>query len=633
MIIIDPITVAVETAVELKTVLEANNAYTTVYLASNIQLITGINILATKSSITIDGLYPLDGTGVIHTLTDMSSASQSDNIGVRSGSSIALTVKNLIIQGINYYGTFCIYEGSQYNGVTVIFDHVNYTGPQMLWNPNGLTRFMDCNIAISKSAICDAQEIGEVCKVEIGGNTIITHNSTSNAAFWFRGDANKAYFTVLEHGKFTLISSNYLFYTSYNIPINIMSNSTVVLDTKYGLSYDSWHHAASVLVDTSADVKIIQNSYRSGSATLYCSGAFTVNTGAKIYMQANFANAGPLVQFDASASSLNLNNPLSAVFYNNSASAFAFSNATPFTIKGGQINYWSTASPIGTAGTVTDIPKYSWRKEQDELASISGSATSGATTVSLNNFTPEELLKLPGLSNLQLHTVRVFSVGNLPLTISSITDDGYPIEGITSAGAGVFIKYTQDSIDYEFNGTAEADGSFEIQTTTEISAETTVKVTANIPFLLTTFTKDSIPAGELILHAAPERIAFEVVPISTSPVILLRRQEKDISLTVRDTRVRSNSWVLSATIDKDMKTSDGLHSLPEALVFVNNDSEIVPLSEQPLVIFNGESNGGINRDTIISWNEDKGILLQVVEEPFYNGKEYSTFIEWTLDHI
>ena len=78
MININDTTVAVETSAELKTVLEGNNKITHIYLAQDITLATGITILATKTQVTIDGLSHTDGTGTIHTYTDMNSASTAD---------------------------------------------------------------------------------------------------------------------------------------------------------------------------------------------------------------------------------------------------------------------------------------------------------------------------------------------------------------------------------------------------------------------------------------------------------------------------------------------------------------------------------------------------------------------------
>lgn len=62
MININDFTVAVETSAELKSVLEGNNNITLIYLANDITLTQGISILVSKTEITIDGLYPLDGT-------------------------------------------------------------------------------------------------------------------------------------------------------------------------------------------------------------------------------------------------------------------------------------------------------------------------------------------------------------------------------------------------------------------------------------------------------------------------------------------------------------------------------------------------------------------------------------------
>lgn len=84
MININDTTVAVETSAELKSVLEGNNSIILIYLANDITLLQEITILASKTEVTIDGFYPLDGTGKIHTYTDMNSASNADTIGVRT---------------------------------------------------------------------------------------------------------------------------------------------------------------------------------------------------------------------------------------------------------------------------------------------------------------------------------------------------------------------------------------------------------------------------------------------------------------------------------------------------------------------------------------------------------------------
>ncbi len=70
MINIDDSTVAVETSVELKSILEETNSITHIYLAKDITPAQRITILGSKTQVTIDVLYPTDGTGIIHTYSN-----------------------------------------------------------------------------------------------------------------------------------------------------------------------------------------------------------------------------------------------------------------------------------------------------------------------------------------------------------------------------------------------------------------------------------------------------------------------------------------------------------------------------------------------------------------------------------
>ena len=90
-------------------------------LKKDITLAQGITILGLKTQVTIDGLYPTDGTGTIHTYTDMSSASNADAIGVRTASSIHVTVQNLNVVEKNYYGLIYVAEGPAYQNVVITY--------------------------------------------------------------------------------------------------------------------------------------------------------------------------------------------------------------------------------------------------------------------------------------------------------------------------------------------------------------------------------------------------------------------------------------------------------------------------------------------------------------------------------
>ena len=153
MININDSTVAVETSAELKSILEGNNTITHIYLANDITLLQGITILGTKAEVTIDGFYPLDGTGKIHTYTDMNSASSGDAIG---SSSIHVTVQNLNVIGKNYYGLIYVSETTAHQDVVVTYKNITYNGPQITYHPSGLSIYKDLTINIIDSTACVA---------------------------------------------------------------------------------------------------------------------------------------------------------------------------------------------------------------------------------------------------------------------------------------------------------------------------------------------------------------------------------------------------------------------------------------------------------------------------------------------
>ena len=100
-------------------------------------------------------------------------------------------------------------------------------------------------------------------------------------------------------------------------------------------------------------------------------------------------------------------------------------------------------------------------------------------------------------------------------------------------------------------------------------------------------------------------------------------------MSVVDTRAISTDWYLYAYIDSPLTTPDGKHSLPESLVYVDENNDIKTLSESPTLIFSGTANSGTAKTTKISWDEENGILFKVIE-PLYNVETYFTEINWIL---
>lgn len=77
-------------------------------------------------------------------------------------------------------------------------------GPQISYNPYGITRFLDTFITIQDNYLL-ARQVAKCNKVEIGGFTTIMHNSVSDSAFCFTNSEPKL--TILRNSKVYFTSS------------------------------------------------------------------------------------------------------------------------------------------------------------------------------------------------------------------------------------------------------------------------------------------------------------------------------------------------------------------------------------------------------------------------------------------
>ena len=418
MINIDDSTVAVETSAELKSILEGSNSITHIYLAKDITLAQGITILGSKAQVTIDGLYPTDGTGIIHTYTDMNSASNADAIGVRTASNIHVTVQNLNVVGKNYYGLIYVAEGSAYQNVVITYKNITYNGLQITYHPSGLSIYQNLTINIIDSTASVANEVAETGSIQIGGKTTIVHNSVGDSAFWFRGYSGNPYLEILENLDVTISTTRDIVYSRNSVKLSINKNSTFSVKTKYGFFRNNSHQASSILVDQNSSFSIIQTQTNSSYATLSCRGSFTVNENASLYLEANYQNTAPLILFNTSSSSFNVTNPKNIILYNSTYNCLSFANTTAFNINCGKIDYWLTSPTLISTGVIENNPLYSWYKSNDENISIVSSVTSSKTTISSNNLSEAEIETLPNLSLLTFQTaktLRFIDFGNLEL--------------------------------------------------------------------------------------------------------------------------------------------------------------------------------------------------------------------------
>ena len=197
---------------EIAAAITSSDDYLTIYLNADIEITSRITFPPTKTNLTINGTYTNEqGITKRHTLTDMNSASITNSIYIASAASeINVTLCNVDIVGKNYYGIVAVEAVNSTKAVTLTYQNVNYTGPQISYNRQGMVRYIDSNITIKTSSgyASPSNELAEVNRVEIGGKTTIHHTSTGNAMFWLTY-ANPS-FKIL---KSSTISSSFV--TSY----------------------------------------------------------------------------------------------------------------------------------------------------------------------------------------------------------------------------------------------------------------------------------------------------------------------------------------------------------------------------------------------------------------------------------
>ena len=164
---------------ELASAITGNNNYNTIYLNADIEITSRINYPTTKTNLTINGTYTNEqGITTRHTLTDMNSSAISNSIYISSATSaIDVTLCNVDIVGKNYYGIVAVEAATSTKVVTLTYKNVNYTGPQISYNRQGMVRYIDSNITIKTFSgyASPSNELAEANRVEIGGKTTINH--------------------------------------------------------------------------------------------------------------------------------------------------------------------------------------------------------------------------------------------------------------------------------------------------------------------------------------------------------------------------------------------------------------------------------------------------------------------------
>lgn len=638
----DLISVVVDTFVDMKTVLEDDvgiyKDITTVYLDDDIvQPSNYIRIPLSKPNVVIDGTY--NGIRRVYTTTGNSASNYITYAAAGTDRPILhATMQHMDIVGNNYYGALGASDSANNLNLTLTYYDVNYTGSQCCYNRYGTVQILDCSIDVN------SHEISECGRAELGGKVVINHTMSGYSSFWMYYNVPDAdgtssqYIKVLKGADVTITSLFSAFYIQSGARLIVEDNAKLIVNSAGGIAYDT-STFSSVSVGKGATLSCTQTTDR--YALIYVGGEMNVGEDAEISL-IKTSGTYPVINL-SSSSTLNIQNPLSFLLRNNTSGVISFAGACQLNLTAGQINFWSQAPKSDDPGGFTDSPTYSWRKTASANQTVPETLIVGNSTNTL--FTPDDTAtnldstELDGkpLSGLLLNKAFAFSMGNLPLWVNPIADDGWPIFGTTLPDVKLQVAYETEDENYTDSSQLDSAGDFSIPTSVDsLDLGMTVTVTANLPYLLTSWTTNVLPVGDIeVVNATSQLILDYNKPVSQNPKTY-GREIPGWSLKVADSRARSSAWKLYAIAEDDMHSLDDAgeikHTLPGALVFVDDDAKIVPIGQTPVLVWTGDANNGnVNSVTTISWDPDRGILLTKSTQPIWAKERYSADIMWKIE--
>ncbi|WP_342388826.1 Ig-like domain-containing protein [Salinicoccus bachuensis] len=195
---------------------------------------------------------------------------------------------------------------------------------------------------------------------------------------------------------------------------------------------------------------------------------------------------------------------------------------------------------------------------------------------------------------------------------------------ITGSGeAGAKIILTINDIDYE--GAVDENGRYSMEVPVALEPGTLITaLLVDEAGNSSEETKTQVIEATIVFHRVPETLSFESASIKQG-VTKISRQDPDWSMEVRDTRGVGSTIRIRAEA-QPLITEDG-HTLPNALVYVDENFEAHSLDEGPVEVFTGETSE--DPITTIQWQPEQGPMIEV-NPILAASKSYSTNITWTI---
>ena len=615
--IIDNSTVVVTTSDELKQVLSEDNGYEYVYLGNDITATSGFIINSNKSKIIIDGTY----NSTKYTYTN--NLSLEETVIKASTTNKRIILKNMNIVSSHGYGVIYVPSHPNYSNVVVEYNNINFSGIELSQNYYGTTKIIDSVLEVKDTNNVSAQRACNSNIIIIGGNTTITSSSTTNTIFFFN-DVIPSLVKIMPNSRISITTKKEFMNGTNRLDLIVGHGAEFLLTTGNGFAITTTHGARNVLIEEMANFTFIEKSHqRVPMWNIF--GDFKVLEGASVsiintYMTTPSDNYN--IYFKGTNQKFILDNPKYVNIYTKNANIVYTNNPVDFVFSFSRINMWIYALDYTSACTIDDTPAFYWYKENTP-AKITGVLNMDSTTITSHNFTDAELSLISDINSFSFQDKKILTIGMLKINIHPITNSTSTISGHTIPYANIKIEYDNKSLTTVSN----ENGLFEASIDSNISDNTRIKITSCLNSYFNERKVTTPFMGELTLLKVTENIPFSMIPSSTNPIILPKKNETVV--TVVDSRINSTNWKLYLTYTNPMIESTG-KVLIDSLFFKKFNNEEILLKTNKKLIYESNDNGGNVTVSNITFSLDKGLLLKPSKD-LLEDEDYSTLIIWSVE--
>ena len=615
--IIDNNTVVVMTSDELKQVLSEDNGYEYVYLGSDIDATSGFVINSNKGKIVIDGTY----NNTKYTYTN--NLSSEETVIKVSTANKRIILKNMNIVSSHGYGVIYVPSHPNYSNVVVEYNNINFSGIELSQNYYGTTKIIDSVLEVKDTNNVSAQRACNSNRIIIDGNTTITSDSNTNTIFFFN-DVIPSLVKIMPNSRVSITTNREFMNGTNRLDLIVGHGAEFLLTTGNGFAITTTHGARNVLIEEMANFTFIEKSHqRVPMWNVF--GDFKVSEGASIsvintYMTTPSDNYN--IYFKGTNQKFILDNPKYVNIYTKNANVVYTNNPVDFSFSFSRLNMWIYALDYTSACTLDDTPAFYWYKENTP-AKITGVLNKDSTTVTSHNFTDTELSSISDINSFSFQDKKILTTGMVKINVHPITNSIDTISGHTIPYANVKMEYNNKSL----TAVSDENGFFEVNVDSAILDNTRVKITSCLNSCFTERNVITPFMGELTLLKATKNIPFSMIPSSTNPIILSKKNETVV--TVVDSRVNSTNWKLYLNYTNPMIDSTG-KVLIDSLFFKKFNNEEALLNTNKKLIYESSDNGGLVGVSNVTFSTDKGLFLKPSKD-LLEDEDYSTLIIWSIE--